>query len=218
MIVYKWTREDLTTWGEYQYAVGRPAVALGIGNLCSGGWLHAYPDPLLAVLMKLAHVNDDYTVLWRCETSGKINMGRDKLGCTHLTLIERIDPPIVTIEQRIRFAILCAREVYQDPDWRTWADRWLDGSDRSTNAAAEAADSAWEADRAEEADGEVDWVDWEKGSAESVGAWAADVAANYASPHRTMWKITSTAGTAEKAARHSPIDLITLAYRAVAEE
>ena len=42
---------------------------------------------------------------------------------------------LTTNQKRATYAIVCAREVYTDPQWRTWADAWLDGSDRSTRSA-----------------------------------------------------------------------------------
>lgn len=54
-----------------------------------------------------------------------------------------IDPRSSTLtnEQRVRFAILVARRVYFNPEWRRWADDWLTGSDRSRGAARLAGDA-----------------------------------------------------------------------------
>ena len=43
--------------------------------------------------------------------------------------------PVVSLEQRIRFAILCARAVYREPGWCAWAEAWLTGADRTAAAA-----------------------------------------------------------------------------------
>lgn len=50
----------------------------------------------------------------------------------------RIFLPRVTIERRVKFAILCAKAVYQDEAFNLWADAWLAAEDR-TLASAKAA-------------------------------------------------------------------------------
>ena len=146
MIVYKWTTPERTTRDGYQYQVGVPATAPGTGELCSSGWLHAYPTPLMAVMMRSAHITDEYSVLWECEAGGLALPAPDKLGCERLTLIRQIDPPRVTTEQHVRFAILAALETDPPPDWRTWAEKkWLSGEDRTEAAAWAAAAAAWAA-------------------------------------------------------------------------
>ena len=47
------------------------------------------------------------------------------------------------LNQKIAFSILCAKQVYQDPSWNLWADNWLNGSDRSSIKAADAASAAY---------------------------------------------------------------------------
>ena len=53
--------------------------------------------------------------------------------------------PCDNINQKIAFGILCALEVYKDEKFRTWADSWLSGSDRSYDAAKSAESMAWAA-------------------------------------------------------------------------
>jgi len=43
--------------------------------------------------------------------------------------------PRVTIEQRVKFAILCAKAVYKEEAFNLWADRWLSAEDRILEAA-----------------------------------------------------------------------------------
>ncbi len=62
--------------------------------------------------------------------------GQLKCGVFSLEIVEEIPVPTLTNEQRVKLAILCAKAVYTDSDWRTWADRWLDDEDRSTEEAA----------------------------------------------------------------------------------
>jgi len=163
MIVYKLTDDNLRTRGGYQWTVGVPAETSGEGDLCSSGWLHAYRDPLLAVLFAPIHVPKSYVRLWEAEADGDIRDDGTKIGCTQLTLVREIERPVATPAQRVRWAILCAWEVCDDPAWRRWAAAWLDGSDRS----AWAARAAW-ASAAEEA--------------AELAAWAATAAAERAAP------------------------------------
>ena len=82
-----------------------------------------------------------------------------------------------TLNQRVVFAILCAKSVCSDPAWNEWADRWLDGSDRTTAggaAAVRAASAAWAPAAAVRA-AMAAWVAaW---PVEDAGAWAVEEAA-----------------------------------------
>lgn len=44
----------------------------------------------------------------------------------------------MTAEQNVEKAIRAAAGVYDDAVWQRWAERWLDGTDRSAEAALEA--------------------------------------------------------------------------------
>ncbi len=60
-------------------------------------------------------------------------------------LVKEIPIPTVTTAARVRYGLLCALEVCSDKEWRTWAARWLDGSNRSAAAAWAAWAAAWAA-------------------------------------------------------------------------
>jgi hypothetical protein len=138
MKLYKLTDKDSytrrgkhneTLWGE-----GITHTAKGEGGLCSDGVIHAYDSPLLAILLNPNHAGIENPIIWEAE--GDITI-RDwaKIGCKTLTTICKIKVPEITIEQRITFAILCAKEVYTDVNWLKWADNWLNGKDRSQKSA-----------------------------------------------------------------------------------
>jgi len=112
-------------------------TADGKGRLCTKHWIHAYTDPILAVLMNPIHGKyDTYTGhMWECEGEIGRRNGDRKVGCKKLTTIKRIDMPRITIEQRIRFAILCAKKVCKDRKWNKWANGWLSRKDRTADAA-----------------------------------------------------------------------------------
>src|SRR6185503_6350169 len=52
-----------------------------------------------------------------------------------LTTIKEIPLPVISLEQKVKFAILCGLEVCSEPSFVGWANAWLDGSDRSKKAA-----------------------------------------------------------------------------------
>lgn len=142
--LYKLTDERHQTYGQTQWGPGVTHEGTGQGGLCGPGWIHAYEDPLLALFLNPIHAGFTRPVLWEAE--GEIDR-RDhglKVGCKKLTTLRIIPLPEISIEQWVRFAILCARRVETNPTWRAWADAWLDGSDR-TAAAAEVVAAAAEA-------------------------------------------------------------------------
>ena len=52
----------------------------------------------------------------------------------------------ISTNARVRFAILCALKVYNEPSYTAWAEDWLSGKDRSESAAARA--TKWAAESA----------------------------------------------------------------------
>jgi len=148
---YKLTTQAGTTKGDTQWGENVTHETNGSGELCGPGWLHYYREPLLAVLHNPIHAYISDPVLWTCRVEGqRKNDGWMKSGCTKLTPLRQIPLPEVTTTQHTAYAILCAMEVYNDPAWRTWAQAWLDGTDRTTSAAeaaaaARAAEAAWAA-------------------------------------------------------------------------
>ena len=203
MIVYKLTKQNLQTYGGYQWKPGITRETDGEGNLCGPGWLHYYHEPLLAVLLNPIHANIDTPIMWEAEADGlhRDNMGL-KGGCTRLTLMRQIELPQSTTEQRIRFGILCAKAVCNDPAWNAWADRWLDGSDRS-QAAARAAEAAQAAEAAA-------WATEAAARAAEAAAWATEAAA-----WATEAAAEAAARAAEAAALGTPLDLIAIARAAL---
>ncbi|KKL58315.1 hypothetical protein LCGC14_2226540, partial [marine sediment metagenome] len=55
--LYKLTDSNDQTYGKTQWGPGIEHAASGKGPLCTEGWLHAYTDPLLAVLLNPIHGN-----------------------------------------------------------------------------------------------------------------------------------------------------------------
>ena len=107
-------------------------------GICGNGCLHAYKSWQLGLLTNPAM--EDFAIshphVWRSETPKILGDNGIKIGCAELTTIERIEVPEPTTEQCVEFAIRCAWEVCDEPEWRPWATAWLDGTDRSEDAGA----------------------------------------------------------------------------------
>lgn len=146
--LYKLTDRKDQTFKGTQWGEGVTHTASGEGDLCGPGWLHAYEDPVVAVLLNPVHAEFAEPHLWLAEGVVGLREHRLKVGCTELTTVKRIPLPKVTTEQRVRFGILCAMEAVEAVEahgaykgsllWIRWANKWLSGEDR-TAAEAEAA-------------------------------------------------------------------------------
>ena len=202
MKAYKFTDINGQTYNGLQW--GDNVTHEEPGNprgLCNKGWLHFYRDVLVAVMMDPGHgryLLKPSCRLYEAEAEGEILDDPDgKSGCTRLTTVKQIPIPEVSLNQRIRFGILCAMEVTPEasnPEWYAWARGWLDGTDRSAKAAeaAEAAAAAWAA--------------W----------WAAEAALRAAEAAATAAAAAAAYEAAEWAT--APLDLADLARRAVEDE
>jgi hypothetical protein len=187
--LYKLTDGDGQTRGGTQWGPGVSHSGTGEGELCGPGWIHAYEHPLVAVLMNPIHAKFKNPRLWEAEGEVVLRDSQLKCGCKTLTTVREIPLPSITTEMRVRFAILCAKEVCADLSWNAWADRWLSGEDRSeaaAGAAALAARAAWAAEAAA-------WAAWAAAAAEAA-AWAAEAAsaAYRSAAYRSAWAAQAT--------------------------
>jgi hypothetical protein len=217
--LFKLTDRDGQTWGGTQWWPGVSHSGTGEGELCGPGWIHAYEHPLVAVLMNPIHARFRTPRLWEAEGEIAIRDGQLKCGCKTLTTVREIPLPKITTEMRIRFAIMCAKEVCACPSWNAWADKWLSGEDRSEAAAraARAARAAQAAAWAAEAAAGAAWAAaraaWaaaraaRAARAAQAAAWAAEAA--YAAEAAAAW-------AAEAAAREvgHGIDIFEIAEKA----
>jgi hypothetical protein len=135
--LYKLTDDKDRTYGDTQWGAGITHTASGTGKLCSAGWIHAYTDPLLGLLLNGIHGAFRDPHMWRSEGDiGKTDCGL-KVGCASLTTLVRMENPQIATVNRVAFGILCALQVYQDPEWVIWAEGWLADSNHSrTDGAA----------------------------------------------------------------------------------
>ena len=190
MKVYKLTDENARTHGDTQWGPGISHEAKpGDGELCSEYWIHAYEDPLLAVLHNPMHAAFYKPRLWEAEAEGEIKReGQLKLGCKKLTVLNEISLPELTIEQKVAYGIYAALGVCKDKKFVKWAEKWLNGKDRSRETAWKmtgemwafwpARAAAWAAWGAKK----LMWENWAIESsawaAEAAEAWSADTAEN----------------------------------------
>ena len=174
MKLYKLTDHNHQTRNNTQWGPGVSHSGTGKGRLCSKGYIHAYTHPLLAVLLAPLHVLWSAPALWEAEGDVVLSDLGLKVGCVTLTTTKQIEMPIVTTEQRVRFAILCATEVYEEPGFVAWAEGWLSGKNQAAEAEAAARAAAWAAwAAAAEAEAEAE----AEAAAAAWAAWAAAAAA-----------------------------------------
>ena len=143
MKVYKLTDKSMQTCGKFQWKLGVPATASGEGNLCGPGWLHWYPDPLLAILMNPMaehhQVKSNNLRMFEAEAQGETRLDYGyRGGSTELVLVRELtgdEIPKPTDLQCATFGVLCAKatNLYPGP----WFRDWLSGEDRSAASAQE---------------------------------------------------------------------------------
>jgi hypothetical protein len=175
MKLYKLTdQNNKTRPGSFNEMIWGPNIkhtVSGSGTeLCTEDVIHAYLDPRLAVILNPIHTNFNRPKLWEAEGEIVARDGQLKVGVKSLTTLKEIPLPEITDEQKIKFAIYCALEVYQEEKFVSWANKWLSGEDRTKESAAWAARAAWEAA----------WAAAEAARVAAEAAWAAAEAARVA--------------------------------------
>lgn len=142
----KITDKDMKTHKGCQWVIGEKKTIKKEGNtLCSDEVFHFYDSPKLAVLLNPEHGNYDAKTmrLWEIEGDEVAHDGL-KGGSKWQILKKEIPIPNITLEQKVEFAIQCAKLVNSDKEWNKWGQDWLDGKDRSASAAESAAKNAFE--------------------------------------------------------------------------
>ena len=198
----KLTDADGNTYGGTHWDVGVEHTAPGDGELCSADWLHAYADPVLAVLMNPigASFDPETMRMFRFESDEIPKAEEGKLGFRHIRCEEWIDVPKVSIEQTIRFGILATKEVCKEPGWNQWADGWLDGSDRTAEAA--------------EAEARAERATWAAASWAARAAWATRVEEATCAEEAARASWAAEAAWAARAVT-SQLDLVAIAHKAM---
>jgi hypothetical protein len=206
-------KSNETQWGENVTHGVSPTA--GPPKLCSATVIHAYASALLAELLDPCHGSFGYSgKLWEAEGEVVIS-APDKVGCQTLTTLREIERPVVTTEQRVKFAILVARQVFggKSPKWDKWAEDWLSGKDRSTYAATYAAAYVAYAANAAYATYAATYAAYAAAYAATYATYAAAYAA-YAT-YATANAATYAANAAANAATYAALDLVALAEEAM---
>jgi hypothetical protein len=140
MKAYKLTKQDFTTCNNTKWGEGvshEVEKAPSLKDFCTKRCIHFYSSALIAVLLNPIHAYIADPVLWEAEAEEPcISDNGLKEGTRKLTTIKQIELPSVSVNQRVYFGILCAREVYKDTRWNAWADAWISGEDRAAYYAA----------------------------------------------------------------------------------
>ena len=205
MIKYKLTDPEGYTRrgkvGETKWEPGKTLMATGEGNaLCTDGVIHFYDDPVLALMVNPVHADIANPQVWGIDVDEIVARDGLKGGCKEARAIRIVATPRITEIQRQAFGILCALEVCSKPAWAQWANNWLSGKDRTTEAAAAAVSVAsW----ASEAAAAASWAAVDRAAAAKV-AWMVAQAAEW------------VAQTAEGKVARLP-DFVALAHRAIDE-
>jgi hypothetical protein len=136
MKYYKLLSQDLTSFKNTKWQIGVPITVNKAGNeMCSKRVLHCYNHPMLAVIFNPIHANITNPKLFEIEVDEICNTDGLKFASKSQTLLREISIPEITTEQKIEFAIKVSKLVYKNEKWNLWADKWLDGSDRTAYAA-----------------------------------------------------------------------------------
>jgi len=104
-ICYKLTTKTMRTRNNCQWKLGIWKETSGAGPLCTNGWLHAYTDPNVAVLLNPIHAQVKESRLFQAEGMGlkEIDFGR-KVGYTKLRLVKELSVPEVTADFLRKYA------------------------------------------------------------------------------------------------------------------
>jgi hypothetical protein len=137
---YKLLSQEMTSHNDTKWEIGVPIFVSKQGNeMCTDQVLHCYNHPMLAVIFNPIHANIRKPKLFEIQVDGICNNDGLKFASKSQTLIKEISLPEISLEQKIEFAIKVAKLVYKNGSWNSWADKWLDGSDRTVGAAYAAA-------------------------------------------------------------------------------
>jgi hypothetical protein len=99
----------------------------------------AYASPELAVLINPIYETFDHPRIF--EASGEMNDPMRSDG--EFTLLRETYVPEFTLVQRQWFAIQCALAVCDDPVFVSWANAWINGTDRSSKTAQIVSGKFW---------------------------------------------------------------------------
>ena len=201
MIKYKLVEQDMTTYQKKAlWKIGEQKEIKNVKNkpqLCTADVFHFYDSPEMAVLFNPIHATILNPRLFKVNCNEVVHDGL-KGGATKMKLLKELPLPVFTLNQRVYFGILCAREVYNSKKWLLWADNWIKNIDRSSTAAAGTATGAVHIAATRAA----------AGAAAYAAAYAAADAAAYAAVYAARTAANAAYAAANAAAYATNIDVI----------
>jgi len=136
MKYYKLLTQEMTSHNNTKWELNVPVTIEKEGNkMCTDQVLHCYNHPLLAVILNPIHANIKNPKLFEIEVDKIVNSDGLKFASKSQTLVKEITLPEISLEHKIQFAIKVAKLTCKDEKWNLWADKWLNGSDRSKESA-----------------------------------------------------------------------------------
>jgi len=212
-IAYKLTDSKMRTCNEFQWELGKWYETTGEGDLCSSSWLHFYSDSLVGMFMNPVHAGIENPRLFRAEVEGNfIDDNGTKCGYSRARLVEELMVPQISPVQRVRFAILCAKEVYKEKEWNEWADNWLLGKDRTEESATITESAAIAAESAAESATKITAIAAESAAESAFYAVRSATIAFYAAKNAE-----SAAKSAFYVTKNKKIDLVGIVQKAMEE-
>lgn len=143
VIAYKLLSQEMTSYNGMKWEIGKTNVATGKGNnLCTDGVLHCYSDPELAIILNPVHADITNPRLFEIECDAIVADDGTKQGSKSQTILRELPIPNISTNTKVIFAILCAKAVYTEQSFISWAMNWLNGHDRTHTAADAAAANA----------------------------------------------------------------------------
>lgn len=129
---YKLLSQNLTSYNNTEWHIGVPVTVSKEGNkMCTNQVLHCYNHPLLAVILNPVHANIANPRLFEISVDEIVANDGLKYASKSQTLIKELELPKISVEQKIEFGIRVVKLFCTNEKWNLWADKWLDGSDRS---------------------------------------------------------------------------------------
>jgi hypothetical protein len=213
-LLYKLTTQENTTQNDTRWGVGITNFAANLHThdykLCTGDVIHAYEHPLIALIRNSQDANIKNPKLWLAKGIVSVNNGL-KVGCKSLTIIDQLQIPEISLEQKIAFSIYTALAMCKDANFKIWAFNWLSNKDRSSVA-------SYAASRASHAASHASYASSYAASHASYAAsYAASSAASYAVSYAASYASSAASSAASYAASRSDkiINFVSMAKKAM---
>ena len=137
---WNYKSKDNRIWGE-----GIEHTTIGGGVFSDPCWIHAYSHPVLASLLNCIGECFTNPVLWEAESGPRLEGPSGiNVATTRLKTIKIIPLPELTLEQKIKIALRCVLSQLESEEYAEWAQKWLDGSDRTRESGLRARLVVWE--------------------------------------------------------------------------